>query len=150
MTAAVRAPASSQACHVLPVSVYWEDTDAGGIVYYANYLRYAERGRTELLRAIGIRQREFAAETGIVFAVRRVEAEYLAPARLEDRLDVVTRLVEIGGASVDMEQVIRRDGEDLVRMMIRIVCVNDRGRATRLPPVVARAFRKFASDGGGS
>jgi acyl-CoA thioester hydrolase len=147
MTAAVHSTASDDAVHVLPVTVYWEDTDAGGIVYYANYLRYAERGRTELLRAIGIRQREFAAETGIVFAVRRVEAEYLAPARLEDRLDVVTSLRDIGGASVDMEQIIRRDGEDLVRMNVRIVCVNDRGRATRLPPVVARAFRNFSSDG---
>lgn len=146
MTAARRAlhPAPMRE-HVLPVTVYWEDTDAGGIVYYANYLRYAERGRTELLRAIGIVQRDLAAQTGIVFAVRRVEADYLAPARLEDGIDVVTRVTGLGAASIDMEQVVRRGDTDLVRMTVKIACVNARGRATRLPASVARAFSDFVA-----
>lgn len=131
--------------HVLPVTVYWEDTDAGGIVYYANYLRYAERGRTELLRTIGIVQRDLAAETGIVFAVRRVDADYLSPARLEDDIEVATRVMGLGAASIDMEQVVRRAGTDLVRMNVKIVCVNARGRATRLPATVARAFADFTA-----
>jgi len=132
--------AASVAHHVFPVTVYWEDTDAGGIVYYANYLRFAERARTELLRAAGIDQRELAAETGQLFAVRRVEAEYLAPARLDDSLEVVTRVVTTRGATVDMEQVVRRGDDVLVRMMVQIACVNGRGRATRLPAAAARAF----------
>jgi acyl-CoA thioester hydrolase len=131
---------ASVARHVFPVTVYWEDTDAGGIVYYANYLRFAERARTELLRAAGIDQRELAAETGQLFAVRRVEAEYLAPARLDDSLEVVTRVVTTRGATVDMEQVVRRGDDVLVRMMVQIACVNGRGRATRLPAAAARAF----------
>ncbi|MFM2130408.1 MAG: hypothetical protein RL477_1954 [Pseudomonadota bacterium] len=129
--------------HVLPVTVYWEDTDAGGIVYYANYLRYAERGRSELLRAIGVVQRELAAESGIVFAVRRVEADYMAPARLEDSLEIATRVVALGAASVDMEQTVRRGTDDLVHMKVKIACVNAKGRATRLPAPVARAFADF-------
>jgi acyl-CoA thioester hydrolase len=132
--------AASLSHHIFPVTVYWEDTDAGGIVYYANYLRFAERARTELLRAAGIDQRVLAAETGQVFAVRRVEAEYLAPARLDDRLEVVTRVTTTRGASVDMEQVVRRGDDVLVRMMVQIACVNGRGRATRLPEAAARAF----------
>lgn len=145
MTRATRALAVPAGEHVLPVTVYWEDTDAGGVVYYANYLRFAERGRTELLRSIGVVQRDLAADAGVIFAVRRVEAEYLAPARLEDELEVATRVLAVGGASVDMAQAVRRGGDDLVRMTVKIACVNGRGRATRLPGAVARAFTEFAS-----
>lgn len=131
--------------HVLPVTVYWEDTDAGGVVYYANYLRFAERGRTELLRRLGVNQSRLAAETGVIFAVRRAAAEYIAPARLEDSLDIVTSVRAVGGATVEMDQSVRRGGEVLVRMDITIACINARGRATRLPADIARAFESFAS-----
>lgn len=130
--------------HVLPVRVYWEDTDAGGIVYYANYLRYAERARSELLRTLGIHQRAFADETGLLFAVRRLEAEYLSPARLDDALEVVTTVTEARGASVAMNQDVRRAGETLVRLKVVIACVNGRGRATRFPPALARSFAALA------
>lgn len=142
-----RAPAmTSGRVHVLLVRIYWEDTDAGGIVYYANYLRYAERGRTELLREIGIEQRAFAAETGLVFAVRRVEADYLAPARLDDALEVVTRVTEARGATVTMDQDVRRGEETLVRLRVVIACVNARGRPTRFPSALAQSFAALAQD----
>ena len=130
--------------HVLAVRVYWEDTDAGGIVYYANYLRYAERARSELLRTIGIDQRALADETGLLFAVRRVEVDYLAPARLDDILEVVTTVTEARGASVTMSQDVRRAGETLVQLAVVVACVNVRGRATRFPPSLARAFAALA------
>jgi acyl-CoA thioester hydrolase len=130
--------------HVLLVRVYWEDTDAGGIVYYANYLRYVERARSELLRDLGVTsQRALADDTGLVFAVRRLEADYLASARLDDMLDVVTQVIAVHGAVVDMEQIVRRDGRDLVRMKVQIACVNDHGRATRVPDWLARAFANY-------
>ncbi len=131
--------------HVLPVTVYWEDTDAGGVVYYANYLRFAERGRTELLRRLGVNQSRLAAETGVIFAVRRAAAEYIAPARLEDALEIVTSVRAVSGATVEMDQWVRRGDEVLVRMDITIACINARGRATRLPADIARAFESFAS-----
>lgn len=143
MPAEMSEPVSARE-HVLPVRVYWEDTDAGGIVYYANYLRYAERGRTELLRALGVEQRALAAETGLVFAVRRVEADYLAPARLDDALDVATSVSEARGASAVMRQEIRRGGETLVRLRVVIACVGERGRPTRFPPALARKFAQLA------
>ncbi len=142
VTAPVQAP-DTQA-HVLSVRVYWEDTDAGGIVYYVNYLRYAERARSELLRVLGVTsQRALADETGLVFAVRRFEADYLASARLDDVLDVETQVIAVHGAAVDMEQIVRRDRCDLVRMKVQIACVNDRGRATRLPDWLAQAFAGY-------
>lgn len=126
--------------HVLRLRVYYEDTDAGGVVYYANYLRYAERARTELLRGLGIGQRALADETGLIFAVRRLKADFIAPARLDDDLEIVTTVTGTRGASADMEQVVRRGGDELVRLEVRIACVNARGRATRFPPALARAF----------
>ena len=83
--------------HVLPMRVYWEDTDAAGIVYYANYLKFIERGRTDMLRHLGIAQRRLQQEDDVAFAVRSCNIEYLKPARLDDRLDVWTRVVAAGG-----------------------------------------------------
>jgi acyl-CoA thioester hydrolase len=117
--------------------VFYEDTDAAGIVYYANYLKFAERARTELLRDFGISQRDMAAAGGPRFAVRHVEADFLIPARLDDELDVLTRVTVASGARVEMHQDIRRGTEDLARLKVRIACVNGRGRAVRLPTAVA-------------
>lgn len=147
MTAAARKTVSfPAAAHVFPVTVYWEDTDAGGVVYYANYLCYAERGRTEFLRSLGVNQRALADSEGFNFVVRRVAVDYLAPARLEDVLDIVTVVRAVAGASVEMEQVVRRGDDVLVRMDVTLACVNARGRATRLPADIARAFARVASD----
>lgn len=119
--------------HVFPLRVYYEDTDAGGVVYYANYLRYAERARSEMLRAVGIEQRALAESDGIAFAVSRCEVDYLRPARLDDTLEVVTGNIELEGASLWVDQVIRRGAEELVRMRVRVACVGDDGRPARLP-----------------
>lgn len=119
--------------HEFPCRVYYEDTDLAGIVYYANYLRFIERGRTEALTAGGIDQRALRAETGVVFAVRRVEADYLAPAHLLDTLRVTTALLALGGASVELDQAVWRGETCLFRARVVIVAIGANGRATRIP-----------------
>lgn len=119
--------------HLLDVRVYYEDTDTAGIVYYANYLRFIERGRTEWVRARGLHQSVVKAERGIVFAVRRVAAEYLASARLDDLLVVETRLDTLGGASFVMDQRVLRDGKVLFTARVTLAVMTTEGRATRLP-----------------
>lgn len=120
-----------------PVRVYWEDTDAGGVVYYANYLRFLERARSEWLRALGVAQSELAATDGVLFVVRRVEADYLAPARYDDLLTVVCRMAELGRASLVMEQEVRRDADVLLTARVRVACVGaDSFRPARIPPHV--------------
>ncbi len=106
-----------------PVRVYWEDTDAGGVVYYANYLRFLERARSEWLRALGVEQTELADRDGVLFVVRRVEADYLRPARYNDLLRVVCRLEEVGRASLEMLQEIRRDADVLLQARVKLACV---------------------------
>ena len=126
--------------HVFPVRVYYEDTDAAGIVYYANYLKFAERGRTELMRALGAEHREMAERDGLAWAVRRCTIDYLRPARLDDLLEVRTRVVEVGAARLDAEQVVRRDAVDLARLALRLACIDLRGRPARLPPATRAAL----------
>ena len=126
--------------HVLPVRVYWEDTDASGIVYHANYLRYFERGRSDLLRLAGVAQGRMLGETGVAFAVRRMRIDYQRPARLDDALEVHTRVSAIGGASVDLAQDVRRDGEAISHADVQLACIDGKGRARRLPGTVAAAL----------
>lgn len=124
---------------ILPVRVYYEDTDTAGIVYYANYLRYLERGRTEWLRALGIEQLRLAEETGIVFAVRSLNIEYLKPARLDDRLAVLTELTLAGRAQVTLKQWIERGGETLVEATVRVACLDAKKmKPAALPAVIRR------------
>lgn len=128
------------AVHRLPVRVYYEDTDAGGLVFHANYLRYAERGRTEMLRALGSRHAEIAGDTGVAFAVRRCEIDFRAPARLDDLLEVETRIIDIRGASMEFEQTVLMAGVPgrrvLVRILLTVFCINPLGRPVRLPEPV--------------
>lgn len=130
------------AVHVHPVRVYHEDTDSTGVVYHANYLRFTERARTEFLRQLGIEQRRWRAEAGFAFAVRRCEIDYLMPARLDDAIEVHTRVLDSRGASVEALQVVRREKADgfdeLVRMKVRIACIDRAGRPTRLPAGLRR------------
>jgi acyl-CoA thioester hydrolase len=119
--------------HVFPLRVYYEDTDAAGIVYYANYLKFAERARTELLRYLEVEQTRLSAEQDVGFVVRRCEVDYLAPARLDDSLEVHTRLLEVGGASFQGKQVVKRGDTELVKLAVRLACVRSNGRPTRLP-----------------
>lgn len=130
--------------HRMVVRVYYEDTDAGGVVYHSNYLQFAERARTEMLRSLGLQQSRLLAEDGIAFVVRRCEADFLAPARLDDRLEVVTRMKALRGASLDLEQTMHRDDLELVRLQVRIACIAVDGRPTRLPPQVRTALADFA------
>jgi acyl-CoA thioester hydrolase len=121
-----------------PVRVYYEDTDTAGVVYYAGYLRFLERGRTEWLRALGVGQFRLAQEAGIVFAVRALNIEYLKPARLDDVLAVLTELTLPGRAQVTLKQRIERDGETLVEATVRIACLNTK---TMKPAALPAALR---------
>jgi acyl-CoA thioester hydrolase len=127
--------------HVFPMRVYYEDTDAAGIVYYANYLKFAERARTEMLRALGTDQSRLAAEQGIAFAVRRCTADYLKPARLDDRLEVHTRVTKVGGASLSADQAVKGEAGELVRLEVRLACTNTAGRPARLPKALRASFQ---------
>ncbi len=118
--------------HKLPVRVYYEDTDMGGIVYYANYLKYIERARSELVEEMGLDQNKMKAE-GIVFVVRRVEADYLAPARLDDRLTVVTDHRPEGQSRWVFDQEVHRGDQVIFRAVVTAVCMTVAGRPTRLP-----------------
>lgn len=124
-----------------PVRVYWEDTDAGGVVYYANYLKFLERARTEWLSHLGLEQDQLARDVGVVFVVRRVEADYLMPAQFNDRLSVRCELAELGGASLSMHQQVMRDAHILLQARIKIVCVQQSSfRPVRMPAIVSQAF----------
>ncbi len=114
-----------------PVRVYWEDTDAGGVVYYANYLKFMERARSEWLRALGFEQDILRDEAGVVFVVRRVEVDYLSPARFNDQLDVSVTLLELGRASLVLTQSLSRGDTRLVEAKVTLACVD----ATRFKPV---------------
>jgi acyl-CoA thioester hydrolase len=119
--------------HHHPIRVYYEDTDAGGIVYYANYLKFAERARTEMLREAGFHHTAMMTADGIMLAVRRVAAEYLRPAKLDDMLDVITHVTGLGAATIDLDQTIRRNAEELCQVHVTIACVGRDGRPVRLP-----------------
>lgn len=118
----------------LPVRIYYEDTDAGGVTYYANYLKYAERARTEWMRHITGKTTALWTKEDPLFVVRHLEADYIAPARLDDLLNVTTKLVKIGGASFDMEQNIYRDKDLLFALKVTLVAVTHDGKILRLPP----------------
>ncbi|MBM3392445.1 MAG: tol-pal system-associated acyl-CoA thioesterase [Betaproteobacteria bacterium] len=122
-----------------PVRVYYEDTDMAGVVYYAGYLRFLERGRTEWLRDLGVEQLGLAQEEGLVFAVRSLNIEYLKPARLDDALAVLTELTLPGRAQVTLRQWIERGGETLVEATVRIACLDTK---TMKPTALPAALRK--------
>jgi acyl-CoA thioester hydrolase len=126
--------------HRYPLRVYWEDTDAAGIVYYANYLKFAERARTEALIAAGIRQTELRARLGVVFAVREARVRYLAPARLEDQLVVTTAVERVAGARIALRQDVLRAAEPLAECLVTLACLRPDGRPARVPAEVRSAF----------
>ena len=128
----------------LPVRVYYEDTGVGGLVYPASSLRFAERGRTELLRNLGFDQRVLARDHGVIFAVARCELAFLRPARLDDLLIVRTRAVALGGARIEMAQRIDRNGALLVEieLVLAVLRAGDL-RPTRLPEPLRLAFARL-------
>ena len=129
--------------HHLPIRIYYEDTDTAGIVYYANYLKFAERARTEMLRLAGINQSEMTLRYGMAFAVRNCAIDFRAPARLDDLIEVRSRFTELIGATVSGVQAIWRDAEELVRLDVRVACLRANGRPTRIPAPLRQALNLF-------
>ncbi len=126
--------------HRFTLRVYYEDTDLAGIVYYANYLRFIERARTEWVRELGIDQARLREETGVVFAVRRVEADYLRPAVFDDVLVVETVPVEATGARLVLGQAVLRGGERLFAARVTLAALTPAGRPARMPAVLRAAL----------
>lgn len=130
-----------------PVRVYYEDTDAGGVVYYANYLKFMERTRTEWLRAHGLELPALADAHGILFVVRGVEIEYLKPARFNDALVVTLELLEHGRSQITVSQRVLRGDEVLIRARVRAVCVDTQSiRPVRIPPAVLHQLTSQESE----
>ncbi|WP_019906797.1 tol-pal system-associated acyl-CoA thioesterase [Methylobacterium sp. 77] len=125
--------------HRIDIRVYYEDTDFSGFVYHANYLRYMERGRTELLRALAMEQADLQRDSALIFVVRRMVLDFLRPARMDDMLSIVTRPLELRGASMPMSQEVRRGDEILLKAEVTVAAVRD-GRAVRLPDALRRAL----------
>ena len=131
--------------HLYPVRVYFEDTDAGGIVYHANYLRFAERARTEALRAMGLPHSDMMLRHGMIFVVRHAELDYQRPARLDDSLVVETTTTSVGGASTKLRQRVKRGDETLVVVDVTLVSVREEtGRADRIPAAWRDALTTMA------
>ncbi len=126
--------------HQFPVRVYYEDTDFGGVVYYANYLKFIERARTEMLREVGIDQVALKSE-GVVFVVRRLEADYTGAAKFDDMLDVVTTVDDIGGARITLRQEVRRGDAELFTAIVTLAAMTEAGRPARLPAVLRERLR---------
>ncbi|MCR9158220.1 MAG: tol-pal system-associated acyl-CoA thioesterase [Rhodobacteraceae bacterium] len=124
--------------HELPIRVYYEDTDMGGIVYYANYLRYIERARSDWVRSLGVDQNAMREEDGVVFVVRRVEAEYLKPAKFDDELLVRTVVKAVTGVRLIMSQEVIRGDDLLFQAEVTVVCVGEGGAPARLPANIRR------------
>jgi acyl-CoA thioester hydrolase len=123
--------------HRLILRVYYEDTDLGGVVYYANYLRFLERGRTEWARERGVDQGRLRVDEGLVFAVRRVEVDYLSPARFDDVLEVRTEVLGTTAARVALSQEVWREGDRLLDARVTLVAMDATGKPRRIP---ARLF----------
>jgi acyl-CoA thioester hydrolase len=127
----------------LEVRVYWEDTDAGGIVYHASHIRFFERGRTEMLRSLGLSQSATADRShpdALLFTVRRLEVDYLRPALLDDLLTVETRVREFGGSRLLLDQRLVRHGEMIASALVTVVAIGGNGRPKRIPPELRALF----------
>ena len=132
--------------HILPVRVYFEDTDFTGLVYHANFLKFAERGRSDFIRNLGIDHRSLENPVEgdpAVFVVRRIEVDYLKPAHIDEVLEVVTHCADIGGATLILSQEMRRDGVVLARLKVSVVLVSKAGKPQRLGRLVRDALERF-------
>ena len=130
--------------HEVEFRVYYEDTDAGGVVYHSNYLNFAERARTEFLRKLGVNQSEAKEKDGILFVVKSLNIEYKKPALLDDVLTIKTQITETSKVRMEMEQDIFRDDVLIAKVVVNIVCVNEAMKPTKIPEyVLGDAPRKF-------
>jgi acyl-CoA thioester hydrolase len=126
--------------HSFECRVYYEDTDLGGIVYYANYLKFIERARSEWVRSLGIDQAQLKADAGLVFAVRHLTADYLTPAKFDDMLTITTQVLETLGARMVLDQRVLRAGVLLFEAKVTLVAIGVNGAPTRLPPALRGAL----------
>ena len=126
--------------HSFECRVYYEDTDLAGIVYYANYLKFIERARSEWVRSLGIDQAQLKRETGLVFAVRHLTADYLTPAKFDDMLTITTQVLETLGARMVLDQRVLRSGVLLFEAKVTLVSIGANGAPTRLPPALRGAL----------
>ncbi|WP_404426264.1 YbgC/FadM family acyl-CoA thioesterase [Thalassospira australica] len=130
--------------HIFPLMVFYEDTDAGGIVYHANYLAFAERARSAMLNLLGFSNSSVAERHKVAIAVRHCTLDFRRAARLEDRLTVESRLIKLGGASLGFEQKVMREGEELVVIEIYLACMSlQELRAQRLPEELRTAYATY-------
>lgn len=126
--------------HTIDFRVYYEDTDAAGIVYYANYLKFAERARTEWLRAVGFEQEKLRREQGLGFVVAHVEATFKRPARLDDLLTIETSLQQVGKVHMSMRQTVKKEDAVLVDLLVKIACVGGNGKPAAIPEPLLHAL----------
>jgi acyl-CoA thioester hydrolase len=127
--------------HTLPIRVYYEDTDAAAVVYHASYIRFAERGRTEMFRDAGFEHAQVFKDTGTAFAVVALAVNYNAPARLDDLLELRSKVTRIGGASMEIQQDFYRDDKLLCGIKVTLVCIDKGFKAVRLPVEVREIFK---------
>lgn len=131
--------------HIMPVRVYFEDTDAGGVAYHASYIRWCERGRTDMLRLLGTDARRMidgssSSHEPAAFVVRRMNCDFARPSRMDDLLEVTTRVKELGGASVNLNQVVTREGQRVFEADVTVVLVAVSGKPLRLSDTLRKAF----------
>lgn len=130
--------------HILPVRVYFEDTDFSGYVYHTSYLRWCERGRSDLLRMLGIHHSDLMDgledRQPAAFVVRSLQIDYLRPAKIDDVLEVVTECTAVGGTFITLHQEVMRGDELLCRVSVKVVLINLEGRPVRLPPIIKELF----------
>ncbi|MCG8563406.1 MAG: YbgC/FadM family acyl-CoA thioesterase [Hyphomicrobiales bacterium] len=135
--------------HLLPVRIYFEDTDFTGLVYHASFLRFCERGRSDFVRLLGISHQDLLAgkEDGepAVFVVRHMEIDFLKPARIDDVIEVVTECAEIGGATLTLKQEVVRGGQVLVCASVKVVLISRSGKPLRVGPLIRSAFERFVN-----
>lgn len=131
--------------HEIELRVYHEDTDLAGLVYYANYFRFIERARSEMLRSLRINQTRLLAEEGLAFVVRKLSADYISPARFDDRLQVKTRVIAAERVRIDLEQTVDRDGKRLFLARVQLALIGKDGRPRRIPEHVTRSLTDKAA-----
>ena len=128
--------------HILPVRVYFEDTDFSGFAYHASHIRWCERGRSDWLRLLGVHHRDLhSGDVAAAFAVRRLTMDYLKPARIDDGLEIVSSCAGLTTATLTLQQQVRRDGQVLAEAAVVVVLVSAQGRPLRLPARVREAFQ---------
>ena len=127
--------------HDFSLRVYYEDTDAGGIVYHANYLNFCERARTEMIHEYGLTNSDLTKELNVLIVVRHIDVNYTAPGKLEDMLVVKSRVTEFGRTSFVMEQIVTRNNLTLATLMVKLVCIDaDTGRPVKVPEKLRQIF----------